>query len=800
MSVRPFLLLILLSCLALPGGGWAQAPQGGREEHASTEGREAQGQVRRQEAEGIIRGRIFGRRGMSVSPLPNAVVDASSGRQRLTVVSDGFGDYAVTGLTPGRWRILAVHVGYEEMAAEVQVPPGGSVSLDVELRWEPVSLTPLVVRAQSVRPLATGRRAPPAEVGEVALRAMEGTSGMVEGGLAQVVRALPGHDPADPRDVLLMRGSATDLKLVLLDGAPIYTPFHMAGLVESFDPMALGGASLFLGGAPARFDGGLSYILDLQARSPRDDRIVGAAAMDLLTGRTLVEGPLTSSTGFLLGSRTIHNLGTPLLASEPSPYGYGDLLARLEWRGDGGRGAFLTGFWNRESVRLDLLPDPAISPALSTERDAIAFLGSSPAEDGARWGNQALAAGFKTDLGQATGEIGVAVSRYDARLPLGDTLPLFARGRSDRFRLTADLSAPWGEGELRMGASLDRMASTYAAVSLDSARAPAPTHLELDGLTGGAYLEGTRHPGPSLSLRGGLRMDRFGGDAGVRVAPRLSLTWLLTEGAALTLAAGRYHQYSNVASDDMERALEGTAPEAPTGGGSQLLALAVGSADHLVVSLDQILLPGLRLGLEGFVKGFSGLSGAAGSNFNASGVDLRVAREGDRTAGWLGYTLTWFWASHGIMAPGTSLFSGRHLLSAGLTARVTERTGLRFRAGYGEGLPYTSVPLFSGDAVASPEFAAARTLASTGDQILNAAPELTAGPDEGFLRLEVEVHGLWTPTVSGRTMELRPYIRVLNALNRRDALFYHFDPWRGEGPKPLAALPVLPLLGLEWRF
>jgi hypothetical protein len=186
---------------------------------------------------------------------------------------------------------------------------------------------------------------------------------------------------------------------------------------------------------------------------------------------------------------------------------------------------------------------------------------------------------------------------------------------------------------------------------------------------------------------------------------------------------------------------------------------------------------------------------------NASGVDLRVAREGDRASGWLGYTLTWFWASDGLLASGTSPFSGRHLLSAGLTTGLTSRTGLRLRAGYGDGLPYTSIPItgdFSGPgapaANRNPEFL------NMGDQILNDSPELTVGPDEGFLRLEVEVYGLWTPTISGHRTQFRPYVRILNALNRRDALFYHFEPWRGEGPEPLADLPLLPLAGLEWRF
>jgi hypothetical protein len=621
---------------------------------------------------------------------------------------------------------------------------------------------------------------------------------MVEGGLAQVVRSLPGNDPSDPQDVLLMRGSAADLKLVLLDGAPIYTPFHMAGLLESFDPQALGGASLFLGGAPARYDGGLSYILDLQGRQPRTDRVQGNAALDLLTGRLLLEGPASSSVGFLVAARAIHNLGTSLLGQGPSPYGFGDVLARLEWNGDSDEGAYLTGFWNQESVLLDLPADAAAALEGESDFGNVNVLGGPSPGDGAHWGNQALSAGYRGNLGETRTELRLAASRYEAELPLGDTLPLFAQSRSDRTRLAADFSRPWGDGVLRFGASVDRVSSAYSAMALDSARVGGFSRVDLEGSRGGVYLEATRLLTPSLSIRGGGRLDRFQGDSGLRFAPRLSLTWMLTQDAALTLAAGRYHQYSNVPSGEIERNLGSDFPGSPYEG-SAPLELVVGSADHLVVSLDQILVPGLRLGLEGFVKEFTGVAGTGSQSLNASGVDLRVAREGRRAAGWLGYTLTWFWASGGLLASGDSPFSARHLLSAGLTTSLTDRTGLRLRASYGDGLPYTSVPILRVNP-ASPTFDEHQRLDVGGDQVLNSAPELTVGPDEGFLRLEIELYGHWAPTVSGRTMKLRPYLRVLNALNRRDALFYHFDPWRSEGPQPLADLPLLPLVGLEWRF
>jgi hypothetical protein len=123
--------------------------------------------------------------------------------------------------------------------------------------------------------------------------------------------------------------------------------------------------------------------------------------------------------------------------------------------------------------------------------------------------------------------------------------------------------------------------------------------------------------------------------------------------------------------------------------------------------------------------------------------------------------------------------------------------------GYGDGLPYTAIPInkYPGtDATGAPQETRTEEFNLNSDNILNEAPGLAIGPDEGFLRVEGELYGSWTATLGGRETRLRPYIRVLNALNRRDALFYHFDPWRDETPRPLAELPIIPLVGLEWVF
>lgn len=54
--------------------------------------------------------------------------------------------------------------------------------------------------------------------------------------------------------------------------------------------------------------------------------------------------------------------------------------------------------------------------------------------------------------------------------------------------------------------------------------------------------------------------------------------------------------------------------------------------------------------------------------------------------------------------------------------------------------------------------------------------------------------------MGGHTWQVRPYVRLLNALDRRDALFYTFQPWRSEGVRPLAGRPLVPLLGVAVVF
>ena len=79
-------------------------------------------------------------------------------------------------------------------------------------------------------------------------------------------------------------------------------------------------------------------------------------------------------------------------------------------------------------------------------------------------------------------------------------------------------------------------------------------------------------------------------------------------------------------------------------------------------------------------------------------------------------------------------------------------------------------------------------------------PAFSGRPDDGFLRLDVELFTQFTARIGGHDFDVRPYLRVINALDQRDALFFYFEPWRDAELRPLAERSLLPVLGVEWRF
>ena len=718
---------------------------------------------------GSLVGRVVSRFEGSARPLPLAMVEVSGQGVARTVFADREGHYEVRDLPEGSFRLRASHAGHAPVTLRVRLTGSARLNVDLELAAEPLELAGVDVSgspATEADLAAPSGPAFPATDPELAMDLLQVGPGMAEAGLAQAVHALPGNDPSDPSDVLFMRGSTAELKLVLLDGVPVVAPFHIAGLLRSFEPGVLESARFHLGGAPARYDGGLTHILDLRTRVPRTDRARASGSVDLLATSLAAEVPLGERVGMLVAGRHLHGLGQTA-ADGSRPYGFGDALVTFLAEPVRNQQLRATGFWNRESVRLAFAQAPAT----------------------AEWGNAAVSGAWDGRLGGVGLTVSGGASRYDARLPFRptptptapDPSEVLATARTERIRVVAE--AVWGNPvtPARAGLSFEDVGAGFSAERrADGARSSRAGSRSVAG----AFAEVVRQPTPGVTVRAGLRADVFEGDA-LRLAPRVSVAWGLSPTALLTVATGRYHQ---VVPAPVTEVVGEPALLSSSSGGE---LLPVGSADHLVLSLDQRLATSVGLALDGYWKRFRGVSARGEEPLYASGLDVRVRSSGDRVGVWLGYGLSWLWTAEGLSG---SEFTGRHLLSAGLSGAVAGPVRAEATLAYGAGLPSTGVPF--GNASAEVDYGPGAQLSgNSGPTPLDLPP-----PDASFLRIDVEVWADFRPVWGGHEWRARPYVRLLNPLHRRDALFYLYQPGQSDVVTPLSQRPVLPVLGISFAW
>jgi hypothetical protein len=510
--------------------------------------------------------------------------------------------------------------------------------------------------------------------------------------------------------------------------------------------------------------------MDLETRSGRENRIQGSASLDMVSARGVIEGPVAGGLTMLVGGRGVHGMGAEPFVDNPFPYRYGDGVARIDLDLGAGRSLSATGFFNRESVTLDSLRGVA---------------------EAASWGNAAGSLRYGGTIAGAEALLTLGAGSFGTRLPIGGLPPLLTEGTARRVRAAADVVRTFGAVRVSFGGSFDGMRYMQ---QVWSERTEASDSLVFesatDGAVGAGYVAFDASPLPRVRIRAGTRASRFTRRPDVLLAPRIALTLLLTEKAALTVAGGRYHQFVRATREPF--ALLGALVASP--GEEQRLAVA--SADHFQVALDQEFGEGIRLGLEGFYKSFTGLPSVPRSQAEASGVDVWVRGNRGGMLGWLGYSLAWVWSGEEDALRPTHLFAGRQIVTAGLGGPLLRKGRFDVRIAYGSGLPFAAIP--------EPEAANPVLGVSREDPVSFAAmvptPSIPKPPDHPYVRVDAQLARTWEAAWRGFDFQVTPYIRVINALNRRDGIFYYYDRGAGAEARALAGLPLLPVVGLDWKF
>jgi hypothetical protein len=243
-------------------------------------------------------------------PLAGFVVDDETGDglpgahvwlpdEGLGTTTNRAGYFALGSLPNTSFRVRISFVGFESI----------DTTLAAGLHSEPVRLRVQALTTGTVRveadPYARRDLAPitgmlSAAAGE--LSSLPATLG--ERDLFQALHWMPGvRSSGEINGGLTIRGYEPDQNLYLLDGAPLYHPWHAFSLVSTLQSETLKHVRLYRGAVPAEHGGRLSGVLEAEMRDGQADGPSASAAMSPLSGRFLIESPIGPRSSFMVSGR-----------------------------------------------------------------------------------------------------------------------------------------------------------------------------------------------------------------------------------------------------------------------------------------------------------------------------------------------------------------------------------------------------------------------------------------------------------------------------------------------------------------
>lgn len=317
--------LIRLSCLVLavilllPGSFSASAQE-------AEEGAVVQGFVRADSDGQALQG-------------ANVVLRDTTGSLQAAAAVGADGFYQIAQIDPGRYSFQVSFVGYEAYRDTIQLNPGERRTITVSLPSAPRQLEDVIVE---------GRQ--PVEEAEAGLRQIR-TADIQKiptpgpgSDLSSYLRGLPSVTTTGDRGGrLYVRGGTPPQNLVLVDGIPIYKPFHIIGFYSAFPGDLVSSTDFYAGGFGAEYLGRISSVLDVQLRPGNTGGYEGAVGVGPFLTSFQFEGPLQQGTSSILvhARHSVIERTGPTVLNQDAPYKFYDVTAKIHTQAESSQCSFV---------------------------------------------------------------------------------------------------------------------------------------------------------------------------------------------------------------------------------------------------------------------------------------------------------------------------------------------------------------------------------------------------------------------------------------------------------------------------
>ncbi len=702
--------------------------------------------------------------------------------------TDSHGRYTLPDVSPGPHHITVRFIGYAPRTLHALVPREGSLEIDVVLQPAPTRLAPI-----EVRPALSLRGVEAWDTSTTADRSVSAAAVWNHPLLSEPdgFKALGGGDvvldPESPSGVHI-RGGASDQTGYLLDGVPVFSPYHAAGVFSAWNPDALAGLRLSTSSPSLDQPEALAGTIAGETRAP-GPALRSQGSLSTTQGRVTLDGPVgVGDSRFLLSLRSaspyfLSKHEASYLRSEA-----GDWLATIEAPALGGRVRVL-GYENENGI----------SAAAGAQE--LPGLGPAPGRNRFEWQGRSLGAEWRRSLRYVSLRVLAWHATADAGSAWADsggTMRLEAARRDGG--VTASVEQRTHRGVTLAGLRFERSLTSYG-VGLDSiASAAQPLRAETAVAT--AFAEHSRALGPSTELRIGATLSSVNG--GRYLGPRLQLSWRASTRLRMTASAGRTHQFTQSLRN--AESVVGNIFPADLFIGAGASGVPVARSDQEAVGAEYRPTPGVRLGLQAYQRAFAGIVLVApqttgpfttGSFASGSGRSRGVSLEAGMTVARWGMVASYGWEELRL-DPGSNAYvpsqGASHHVEGGVNFFPTATTSIRLGAVGVFGRRATAV---SGGF----EWEACNLLDEGCE--FGGSPGTTGAPGgvslPAYFRVDLGVRKHWHVAVGRRDAVVALFGTLTNVLNRRNVLSYSRA---GDGTlTPIEMRPLAPLVvGLDWQL
>jgi len=260
----------------------------------------------------------------SEEPLPGVeiIVKESGGG----VITDLKGRFKISGLVPGTYTLEFHLIGYKDHKEIVILHSGQTVNLKIQMMLTVLEFSPISVYGNKYYETLKKK--------ESSLRIIspELINRIPTIGETDIFRTLQTQPEVNTvsefSNHLFVRGGTPDQNLILINGAPIYQPYHLFGIATAMNIDAIESVEFYTGAFSSRYGDHLSAVLDITS-APGTETFSGIASLNLINSKVSLAGPLGKQIRWRLsGRRTFYDL-LAKLANIEIPYYFYDLQGKV---------------------------------------------------------------------------------------------------------------------------------------------------------------------------------------------------------------------------------------------------------------------------------------------------------------------------------------------------------------------------------------------------------------------------------------------------------------------------------------